>query len=433
MKKKKILFILPWLPYPLVSGGHQAIFHGILAVKDDFDIYITYQSSYISPHPEDRDGFLEQIPNAILLPYLSEGNKLLNGLRFERWIQVIKVGIKRLLPKKMLQRGSNEDSNYSICSSWITAFFPPSKTWANFIESICSQYKFDIIQVEMPRMIPQVLCLPEKSFKIHVHHELGFVRRRLEMREFGKTDSYMESCLKFADTNEIGQLNKYDMVMTLSPVDKLKLKDMGVSVPIRESFAMVDTDEEYSFNNRCNNVLSFVGSDSHSPNYGAIIWFLECCWPVLKKEKPEYKLLIIGKWDIGHINEIEQKYKDVAFLGFVDDLKEALSGSIMIVPIQVGSGIRMKILEACSMAIPFVSTTIGAEGIPVIDGEHCFIADDSDMFVSKIIQLNEDFLLQKYFTFNAYKMVKDVYSMESLRSNRLGIYKELLTKNIGKQ
>ena len=96
----------------------------------------------------------------------------------------------------------------------------------------------------------------------------------------------------------------------------------------------------------------------------------------------------------------------------------------MIVPITIGSGIRMKILEAASMGIPFVSTTVGAEGIPVKDSHDCFLTDNPETFVDDIIKL-QDNVLKLQFIQNANKMVWENYSLKELRKNRLGIYEKL--------
>jgi glycosyltransferase involved in cell wall biosynthesis len=116
-------------------------------------------------------------------------------------------------------------------------------------------------------------------------------------------------------------------------------------------------------------------------------------------------------------------------MGFVDDLKSALHNTIMIVPITIGSGIRMKILEAASLGIPFVSTSVGAEGIPLQSNYHCMIADAPSDFTNAILQLKNNekrtILIQ-----NAHSLIHDNYSIEALRRNRLAIYSSIapLTK-----
>ena len=120
---------------------------------------------------------------------------------------------------------------------------------------------------------------------------------------------------------------------------------------------------------------------------------------------------------------MNNKYKNIEFLGFVDSLADNIKGTVMIVPITIGSGIRMKILEASSIGVPFVSTTVGSEGIPVVDGENCYIADTPKLFVDKLISLQDE-RIQSKFVENAHSMILKFYSREALRRNRLEIYKQ---------
>jgi len=153
-------------------------------------------------------------------------------------------------------------------------------------------------------------------------------------------------------------------------------------------------------------------------------WFLDNCWHTLKEKEPDYRLKVIGRWSEENKQTILKDYPEVEYLGFVDSLYESMKGTVMIVPITIGSGIRMKILEACSMGIPFVSTTVGAEGIPVKDGHDCFLADAPNTFVEDILKLQDkDSKLQ--FIQNANRMIHEKYSAEALRRNRLNIYHKM--------
>ena len=125
------------------------------------------------------------------------------------------------------------------------------------------------------------------------------------------------------------------------------------------------------------------------------------------------------------MSELQERYRDVVFPGFVDDLKGAIRGSIMIVPITIGSGIRMKILEAATIGVPFVSTSVGAEGIPVFNGLHCFLTDDPDVFIEDIVKL-KDPELQRSFIVNAHDLINDQFSFAGFKKNRMQIYGSLL-------
>lgn len=313
--------------------------------------------------------------------------------------------------------------NKHICDWWKITVTPTNKSWLNLIRTSCIKYHIDIVQIEMPWRVSDVLAIPNGIKKVYVHHELGFVRREQEITEM-PADVYAEACKRFADMNEIALLNLYDEVVTLSPIDSQKLKNAGVNVPIDSSFAIIDSSKKIKEDKGDGTCLTFIGPEVHNPNFVGVTWFLDSCWEELKDRCPEMKLNIIGMWSEERKEEYAAKYRDVHFLGFVDDLYEAIKDTTMIVPITIGSGIRMKILEASSKGVPFVSTSVGAEGIPVESGKDCFIADKPKDFVDAILKLR-DGSLRRCFAKNANEMVKKHYSLEALRKNRLEIYSKV--------
>ena len=118
------------------------------------------------------------------------------------------------------------------------------------------------------------------------------------------------------------------------------------------------------------------------------------------------------------------KYKGLQFTGFVKDLQQELLGTIMIVPITIGSGIRMKIQEAAKMGIPVITTTVGVEGIPFENRKECIIEDEPEKFAEAILKLNsiQD---QQILANAAYKKITEIFGFEALRQSRLPIYKKL--------
>lgn len=416
MNPQSILFIIPWLPYPLVSGGHQALFNGIAAVADDFETYVIYEAKDDEEEHKYKEEFLRLIPNVHLVPLISMHHTP------PYWYRLASK-IERYLRRKIGIKETN-DRGENLCGWWIKSVSPLNKNWLEHIDRICSEHHFDIIQVEMPWMVSQILTLPKDSKNIFVHHELGFVKRELELKAY-KNCQYVQACKSFADFAEIGLLNKYDAVVTLSIIDKKKLIDHGVSVPVYNSLATINKPIDSILKIGDGKRLSFVGPKSNTPNYTGLIWFLENCWHRLLEADNGYRLEIIGEWDEESVEELAKKYPQIKFIGFVDDLGTAIKGSVMIVPITIGSGIRMKILEACALGVPFVSTSVGAEGIPVEDGVNCYIANTPELFVVRLLKLR-DKGIQQFFVENAQKMVKEHYSMEALRENRLTIYKDLM-------
>lgn len=430
MARKKILFIIPWLPYPLISGGHHGLMNAMIALKDEFDIHIAFKVYDDGKYEKNKKGFLELVPNAHLYPLLQEDRIEVQKSEFPLWYRLashLKTYIQNCIKKRNSGTATNiagMNEEKAMPSSWIYSVSPLDKLWLDHISKICVEHHFDIIQVEMPWLISQILTLPNESKKIFVHHELGFVRRSLEIEPYINNE-YVKACKSFADMAEIGLLNMYDGVITVSPIDREKLIEEGVSVPVFSSFSIVNQPKEIEHRIIDAKHLSFIGPDSHTPNFVGITWFLDNCWPLLRSIDQEYKLSIIGGWSQEHIDGYAKKYPNVEFLGYVDDLEDAIKGTVMIVPITIGSGIRMKILEASSLGVPFVSTSVGAEGLPVENGENCFIADEKDKFVNCILKL-QDSTIQEKFIENAHTMILEKFSINALRENRLDIYKQVL-------
>ncbi len=417
MERKSVLIIIPWLPYPLISGGHQGLFNGIAAIHRDLDVSLVFVVEDEFEYLDSLEGFQNELPDVKLFPFyqckrISEGAKREKETKENKFLSLFHK------KKKLKQQGLDKIGFWRYCA------LPPEKMWLMHIRQILNENHFDFIQVEMPWMLSVIFGLPDHIKKVYIHHELGFVRRSLELRNTPDEDYYAWAYKKFADINEIAQLNMYDDIIAISPDDAKKLHDAGVTKPIHTSISVINTTPEVDVKICRDKRLTFVGPESHTPNFEGITWFLENCWGKLLAKDPEYTLDIIGKWSENNIKAYTAKYPRIKFLGYVGDLTSDLEGSIMIVPINIGSGIRMKILEGITRGIPFVSTTVGAEGIPVKDGVHCFITDDPETFANDIIKLQDEELQQK-FAKAANETINKYYSLNALRKNRLEIYQKL--------
>ncbi len=409
---KKVLFILPLLPYPLSAGGNQAMFNGIKSVKDDADVYVMYSVPFYNQRKKALKEIIPILENVHFIPFVY--NPLKGFHNFILWIF-----FRITIALKMKQR--NPDF---FCSQMPQRFEAPIKEYADFICKFVKEKSIDIVQFEMCPTLSLVLTLPSNVKKVFVHHELNYTVNDLHVKRMGNTLT-RNANVELAKILEIGLLNKCDAVITLSEIDKGKLIDEGVETPIYASFAVVNGKNELNNTNDKGNVLSFVGPSSHAPNYIGVKWFLENCWEKLLNEDSSYVLKIIGSWSEDKQAEINNKYKNIQFLGFVPNLADALHDTIMIVPITVGSGIRMKILEAASLGIPFVSTSVGAEGLPFESERDCFKADTPESFIEAVVCLKDKSLREK-FAQNANAIVKEKYSMDALRKNRLEIYDKIL-------
>lgn len=412
--RKNVLLIEPFIPYPLTSGGHQAIFNGIAILKDIANVYLVYpHTTWNDPFAQERKQLEEMFPFVKTYDFcLAEKSSGMFCKKVKSRMHRMWAPIWRKLVKQ------KEDIN--DYRSW--GFEPQPDTFAVYVNQLIRDLKIDVVQVEMCFQQSIVLDLPKDVKKVFVHHELRFVREKLRLANLDVPQSFRNE-VTIHKFEEIGLLNMYDEIVVLSPIDKQKLIEAGVAKPILTSFAVVnsvnttDSDENHDWNH----VLTFIGPEMHDPNYDGVMWFLENCWKKLQSNNSDYKLRIIGKWSEGTKTRLGEQYSNVEFAGFVDDLGKALTGTVMIVPLRVGSGIRMKILEAGAYGVPVVSTRVGAEGLMINDGEDILLADGAKEFIDAIVRLEDKSLREKMG--NSLKQrIGEKYSPDALRTNRERLY-----------
>src|SRR5215831_15805744 len=134
--------------------------------------------------------------------------------------------------------------------------------------------------------------------------------------------------------------------------------------------------------------LVFVGSMDWDPNEHGVSWFVEQIYPLIKKSVRAAKLSIVGRNPSEHTRNFAARDSSIEVTGRVADVRPYISrAEVVVVPLRIGGGTRIKIPEAMAMAKPIVSTTIGAEGLPFKNGREICLADDPRDFASTVIEL----------------------------------------------
>lgn len=137
------------------------------------------------------------------------------------------------------------------------------------------------------------------------------------------------------------------------------------------------------------NIL-FVGTLTWEPNNTGLIWFLKEIIPILEKRAVKFHLYIVGKNPSQEVIRLSESYKgQITITGYVESVDEYYDRcDCTIVPLFIGSGQRVKLIEAFSKGMPAISTTIGAEGLEYENGKSILIADDKETFANKILLMN---------------------------------------------
>ena len=136
--------------------------------------------------------------------------------------------------------------------------------------------------------------------------------------------------------------------------------------------------------------LVFFGSMDWFPNEDGIAHFVEAILPRVRARVPEVSVTVVGRNPSARVRRLAA-VPGVRITGTVDDVRPYVAeAAVCVVPLRVGGGTRLKIFEALAMGKAVVSTSVGAEGLPMIPGRHFVQADDAESFADAVIALVED-------------------------------------------
>lgn len=213
---------------------------------------------------------------------------------------------------------------------------------------------------------------------------------------------------------EIERCRDADLVLVTSERERLILKNMLPSNVIEVVPNGVDT-EMFCGDSTEQEVLGriiFTGSMEYYPNVHAVQYFAQKCWPLIRKRLPHATWHIVGKNPLPAVQKLSA-LPGVTVTGTVPDVRPHLaSAAVAIVPLQIGSGTRLKILEALAMRKAVVSTSQGCEGLSVVPGKHLQVADQPEAFAEAVIAFMNNPEMRNAFGNAGRVLVEAEYSWE---------------------
>jgi glycosyltransferase involved in cell wall biosynthesis len=227
--------------------------------------------------------------------------------------------------------------------------------------------------------------------------------------------------------SEIHNFNKVDAIIPITSIDEKWIKQWipnsvcktiltGINLfeyPIQKSPDYIEKS------------IFFFGSMDWLPNQQAVSWFLDNCWPLVLDQVPDCNFVIAGRNIPNHIKQLENG--QILIKENVAEAKEIYSNyNIMLVPLQSGSGLRIKIIEGLAYGKAIVSTDIGAEGIPIQSNEHILLENNPINFAQKVIQLLTDETLTAKIQLGARKFAEDQLDNKKITKELAAFYEELI-------
>jgi glycosyltransferase involved in cell wall biosynthesis len=311
------------------------------------------------------------------------------------------------------------------------------KDLRNVISRILSEKQIDVIHADQLSMaqfaLGQVDCNSHRPYLIFDAHNAVW-------KIFDRMAQTMPFFLKPFFRFEAQRMKKYegelvrsfDATMAVSDIDSRLLQEAYTSVggrpeerPISVIPIAVDTQQIRSIRRQAGslNILT-LGTLHYSPNADGIRWFIHEVFPLIKKRIPKATLTIIGKnppLDFQELNTRDPQTFHVT--GYVPDLTDWLEKSaVVVIPVRIGGGMRVRILEAFARAMPVVTTQVGLEGIEARSGEEVLVADEPEAFANHVVEILDHPHLADLLAENGRRLAIMVYDWKVVLKSIADVY-----------
>ncbi len=309
-------------------------------------------------------------------------------------------------------------------SAW--RFWAPQMAQA--ITDQISRHHFDIVHVDTIALAGYLKYLQGLPAVLNHHNvESTLLLRRAATEKNPATSAYINLQGRKLRRAEQRALGEFDGNISVSELDSQELQALNPAATIRVVPNGTDTDYFKPIDGVKEDAsLVFAGSMAWYPNGDAMILFGEKIWPLIKKEIPDITMNLIGSRAPAEVVKYGENDGHFKVLGFVDDVRPTIArAAVYVVPIRVGGGTRLKILDAMAMGKAIVSHPIGAEGLDVTDGKDIVIAEEPELFAKRVVELVRDERKRRSISHQARKTVVEKYSWSTIIPNMEEFYREI--------
>jgi len=315
------------------------------------------------------------------------------------------------------------------------------------VESLLGEQDFDVVQIESIHLmayLPNIRAARSRPLIVCDWHniESELLRRYSERESNVARRAYARKTARLMSQLERRALIEFDAHLVVSERDAERLRniDSEAQVSLIENgvdMAHYSDDEiEAAYATwaaagaaRKTKRIVFVGSMDYHANVDGAVSFGREVWPRVRDRQPELVFTVVGRDPAPEVRALTT-IPGIEITGTVDDVRpfyrEALAA---IVPLKVGGGSRLKILEAMAAGVPVISTTLGAEGLNVRDSENILIADTNEQLAEAIVSVVESEEQCKRLSAAGRTLISGHYDWSQLGTNLLEIYQKLLAKS----
>jgi len=310
-------------------------------------------------------------------------------------------------------------------------FFYPEL--ARQIRSIISEDGIDILQIEHSFLVAYRTAIPANS-RCRTILSLHNVGSRQYLR-IANTQSAPLATISYRlksfliNRMETANAAEFDHCIVVS-AEEARL--LGASVP-EDKFSVVENGVDCAdirplAQTVFGNDLLFIGVIGYPPNTDAVLYFCKAILPLIRRAIPDARLLVVGHAPPAEVRMLASSEAIIVTGAVEDPVPYYRRCRVCVAPLRAGGGTRLKILEAMAFGRPVVTTSLGCEGIEVVNGEHLLIGDTAEAFAENVIRLLRHPELSEKIVGAARQMVEQSYDWSLIAPKLLQVYRGLAVR-----
>lgn len=406
-ERKKLLFLCQSLPFPPDGGLHLRSFNVLRLLAADFDVTsLFFFRRATRPTPE----------------HVRRG---IEGLS--------RFGSVKAFPIKQDERRARffADHLRSVATrSVYTRHLYRSSEFGAELGRVLEDTRPDLVHVDsldLSAYLPRVAHLP--TIVTHHNVESRLLRRRAEGEASPFPRAYIRHQGRLMELEERYWAGRVALNVVVSEGEAALLRSICPDARTAVVPNGVDTKLFTPRPSAEGRGIVFVGSHSWLPNRDAMEYFARDILPRVRAAVGEVPVTWVGRAS-GDVRTFFRREHGIHLTGYVDDVRPHVhDAACYVVPLRVGGGTRLKILDAWAMGAPIVSTSIGCEGLEGRDGENILIRDEADSFADAVIEVLNDAELRGSLGSNGRKTAIDTYDWSVIGAHMMPLYRSLVDQD----
>ncbi|MCC7368063.1 MAG: glycosyltransferase [Chloroflexi bacterium] len=396
----KVLFLTPRVPYPLDAGTSLRNFRLLQSAAREHDVHLLSFS--------------------------------------DRPLRVEHLEVLQSICRRVELRPVPPHPAYRRLVRTLTAPLPDmayrrwSDGFAETLRTMLAQERYDIVQIEgieMARYLPLArgarrvfsehnveYLLQQRAYLVDRTHPARLPKALYSLLQVRKLARFEATACRMADRT-----------LTVSEDDAVSL---GQLEPRGEYRVVPNAIDPSRYPRRtgwpAQPAVLFTGTLDYRPNADAVRWLLDSIMPLVWREAPETRALIVGRGPSPDLVARGQQDSRIAVTGSVESIDPYWGrATVYVLPVRGGGGTRFKALEAMAAGLPLASTSMGMEGIDAVEGTHYLSGDTPAGLASAMVRLLGDVALREQLTTAADRLVRERYDWQAVAARLLATYREL--------